>query len=244
MPRSDEPRALPPEGKGDPRSITQRPPDAYGRPRSAPSAHGTGRPWPRIASATSSTAATIEPASRKGCAEATTPGAEAAMTVGRIGAPRPNHQVRESSAGPYDGHRSQPGSEPRLPSSSTQGRQGRSCGLRTTGWHASWEGQTMTTSSSATSPFSSPTLPGHGWSICLLRRSPTGTTWSRPSRETSKVRTYALGTHGISKAAASSQGNPCESTSGGFRSSAPSCPTLPTRTSSGHSSLAPLVETW
>jgi hypothetical protein len=28
-------------------------------------------------------------------------------------------------------------------------------------------------------PFSSPTLPGHGWSICLLRRSPTGTTWSR-----------------------------------------------------------------
>jgi hypothetical protein len=90
-----------------------------------------------------------------------------------------------------------------------------------------------TTSSSATSPSSSPTLPEHGWSICLLHRSPTRTTWSRPSRETSKVLTCALGTHGISEAAASSQGNPCESTSGGFRSSAPSCPTSPTRTSSG-----------
>jgi hypothetical protein len=166
------------------------------------------------------------------------------MTVRRIGAPHPNRQDRESSVGPYDGRRSRPGSEPRLPSPSTQERQGRSCGLRTAGWHASWEGQTTTTSSSATSPFSSPMLPGHGWSICLLCRSPTGTTWSRPSLEISKVRTCALGTHGTSEAAASSQGNPCECTSGGFRSSAPSCPTSPTRTSSGHSSLAPLAETW
>jgi hypothetical protein len=99
----------------------------------------------------------------------------------------------------------------------------------------------MTTSSSATSPFSTPTLPGPGWSTCLLRRSSTGTTWSRPSLETSKVHTYALGTRGISGAAASSQGNPCESTSGGFQSSAPSCPTSPTQTSSGHSSPAPLA---
>jgi hypothetical protein len=38
-------------------------------------------------------------------------------------------------------------------------------------------------------------------------------------------------------------GNPCESTSGGFQSSAPSFPTSPTRTSSGHSSPAPLAET-
>jgi hypothetical protein len=36
MQRSDEPRALPPEGKGAPRSIAQRPPDSCGRPRSAP----------------------------------------------------------------------------------------------------------------------------------------------------------------------------------------------------------------
>jgi hypothetical protein len=176
MPQSDEPKALPPEGEGAPRSIAQRPPDACGRPRSAPSAHGTGRLQPWTASAANNTAATIEPASRKGCAEATTLGTGDATTVRRIGAPRPNHQVRESSAGPYDRRRSRPGSEPRLPSPSTQGRQGRSCGLWITGWHDSWEGRTTTTSSSATSPFSSPTLPGPGWSICLLRRSPIGTT--------------------------------------------------------------------
>jgi hypothetical protein len=69
-----------------------------------------------------------------------------------------------------------PGSEPRLPLPSTQGRRGRSCGSRITGWRASWEGWMTTTSSSATSPFSSPTLPGPGWSICLLRRSSAGTT--------------------------------------------------------------------
>jgi hypothetical protein len=160
MPQSDELRALPPEGKGAPRSIAQRPPDSCGRPRSAPGAHGTGRLQPRIASATSTTAAIVEPASRRRCAEATTPGAEDATTVRRIGVPRPNRQVRESSAGPYDRRRSQPGSDPRLPSPSTQGRQGRSCGLRITDWHASWEGRTTTTSSSATSPSSSPTLPG------------------------------------------------------------------------------------
>jgi hypothetical protein len=46
------------------------------------------------------------------------------------------------------------------------------------------------------------------------------------------------------RSAASSQGNPGESTSGGFQSSAPSCPTSPTRMSSGHSSPAPLAATW
>jgi hypothetical protein len=243
MSQSDEPRALPPGGEGAPRSIAQCPPDACGRPRYTPSAQGMGRLQPRTASTASNTTAIVEPASRKGCTEATTPGAGDATTVRRIGAPRPNHQVRESSAGPYDGCRSRPGSEPRLPSPSTQGRQGRSCGLRITGWRASWEERTTTTSSSATSPFSSPTLPRHGWSICLLRRSLTGTTWSRPSLEISKVRTCALGTRGIFGAAANSQGNPCESTSGGFQNSAPSCPTSPTRTSSGHSSPAPLAET-
>jgi hypothetical protein len=70
------------------------------------------------------------------CAEATTPGAEDATTAGRIGVPRPNHPVRRLSAGPYDGHRSRPGSDPRLPSQSTRGRRDRSCGLRTTGWPA------------------------------------------------------------------------------------------------------------
>jgi hypothetical protein len=102
---------------------------------------------------------TVELASRKGCAEATTPDAEDATTMRRIGAPRPNHKVRGSSAGPYDGRRSRPGSEPRLPFPSTQGRPGRSFGSRITGWRASWEGWTTTTSSSATSLFSSSTLP-------------------------------------------------------------------------------------
>jgi hypothetical protein len=230
--------------QGCPRSIAQRLPDSCGRPRSTPGARGTGRLQPRSASATSNTIATVEPTSTRGCAEATTPGAEDATTVRRIGVPRSNHQVCEPSAGPYDGRRSRLDSGPRLPSPSTQGRQGRSCGLRTTSWHASWEERTTTTSSSATSPYSSPTLPEHGWSICLLRISPTGTTWSRPSRETSNVRTCALGTPGISEATASSQGNPCESTSGGFQSSAPSCPTSPTQTSLGRSSPAPRAKTW
>jgi hypothetical protein len=176
MPQPDEPRALPPEGEDAPRSITQHPPDTCARPQSTPSTQETGHLQPRIASATSNTAATVEPASRKGCTEATTPDVEDATTVRRIGAPRPNHQVRRSSAGPYDGRRSRPSSEPRLPLPSTQGRRGWSCGSRITGWRASWEGRTTTTSSSTTSPFSSPTLPGSGWSICLLRRSSTGTT--------------------------------------------------------------------
>jgi hypothetical protein len=244
MSRSDGPKALPPEGKGAPQSIVQRLPDSCGRPRSAPGARGTGRLQPWIASATSNTIVTVEPASTRRGAEATTPGAEDATTVRRIGVPRPNHQVREPSAGPYDGRRSRLGSGPRLPSPSTRWRQGRSCGLRTTGWHASWDGRTTITSSSATSPCSSPMLPGPGWSICLPRRSPTGTTWSRPSLETSKERMCALGTPRISEAAASSQGNPCESTSDGFQSSAPSCPTSLTRTSSGRSSPAPRAETW
>jgi hypothetical protein len=166
-----------------------------------------------------------------------------ATTSGRIGAPRPNHPVRKLSAGSY-GRRSRPGSEPRLPSPSTRGSQSRNCGSRTTGWPASWVERTMTTSSSATSPCSSPTPPEPGWNICLLRRSPTGTTWSKPSPTTSRAHTCALGTPGISEAAASSRKNLCGTTSGDFRSSAPSCPTSPTQMSSARSSPAPLAVTW
>jgi hypothetical protein len=158
--------------------------------------------------------------------------------------PSPEPPGPQAFSRAYDGCRSRPGSEPRLPSPSTRGKQGRSCGLRTTGWPTSWVERTMTTSSSATSPCSSPTQPEPGWSICLLRRSPTGTTWSRPSLKTSRARTCALGTPGISEATASSQGNPCESTSDDFQSSAPSCPTSPTRMSSGRSSPALLAATW
>jgi hypothetical protein len=123
--------------QGYPRSITPRLPNSCGKPRSTPGARGTRRLRSRVASATSTTATTVEPASTKRCAEATTPGVGDATTVGRIGAPRPNHLVRKPSAGPYDGRRSRPGSEPRLPSPSTQGKQGRNYGLRTTGWPAS-----------------------------------------------------------------------------------------------------------
>jgi hypothetical protein len=40
-------------------------------------------------------------------AEATTPGVGDATIARRIGAPRPNHQVRKPSAGPYDRRRSE-----------------------------------------------------------------------------------------------------------------------------------------
>jgi hypothetical protein len=134
MPRSDGPRALPPEGKGTPRSIAPRLPDSCGKPRSTPGTRGMRRLRPRVASATHTAATTVEPASAKRCVEATTLGVGDATTVGRIGAPRPNHLVRKPSAGPYDGRRSRPGYETRLPSPSTRGKQGRNCGLRTTGW--------------------------------------------------------------------------------------------------------------
>jgi hypothetical protein len=244
MPRSDGPRALPPEGKDTPRSIVPRLPDSCGKPQSTPGARGTQRLQPRVTSATSTTATTVEPTSTRRCAEATTPGVGDATTAGRIRVPHPNHSVRQLSVKPYDRRRSRPGFELRLPSPSTRGKQGRNCGLRTTGWPASWVERTMTTSSSATSPCSSLTPPEPSWSICLLRRSPTGTIWSKPSLETSRAHTCALGTPGISEAAASSQGNPCGTTSSGFRSSALSCPTSPTQMSSARSSPAPLAATW
>jgi hypothetical protein len=137
MPRSGGPRALPPEGKGAPRSIAPRLPDSCGKPRSTPGARGTRRLQPQVASATSTIAETAKPVSTRRCAEATIPGLGEATTARRIGAPRPNHLVRKPSAGPYDGRRSRPGSEPRLPSLSTQGKRGRNCALWTTGWPAS-----------------------------------------------------------------------------------------------------------
>jgi hypothetical protein len=106
IPWSDGPKALPLEGRDTPRSMAPRLPDSCGKPRSTPGARGTQRLRPRVASATSTTAATAEPTLTRRCAEATTPGVGDATTVGRIGAPRPNHPVRRLSAGPYDGRRS------------------------------------------------------------------------------------------------------------------------------------------
>jgi hypothetical protein len=91
MPRSDRPKALPPEGKGAPQSIAQRLPNSCGKPRSTPGARGMRRLQPWITSATSTTAATVEPASTRRCTEPTTLGVGDATTVRWIGAPHPNH---------------------------------------------------------------------------------------------------------------------------------------------------------
>jgi hypothetical protein len=159
-----------------------------------------------------------------GRAEATTPGMGDATTAGRIGVLRPNHPVRRLSAAPYDRHHSRPGSEPRLLSQSTRGKRDRNCSSRTIGWPANWVERTTTTSSSATSPCSSPTPLEPGWSTCPRGRSPTGTTWSKPSPAISKARTCALETPGISEAAASSRESLSGTTSSDSRSSAQSCP--------------------
>jgi hypothetical protein len=243
-PRSDGPKALPPEGRGTPRNIVPRLPDSCGKPRSTLGARAAQRLRPRVASATNTLTTTVEPTSTRGCAEATTPGVGDATTAGRIGVPRPNHPVRRLSAGPYDGRRFRPGSEPRLISQSTQGRRGRNCGSRTTGWPATWVERTMTTSSSATSPCSSPIPLEPSWSTYLRGRTPTGTTWSKPSPATSRARTCALGTPGISEATASSRESLSGTTSDDSRSSAPSCRTSPTRMSSARSSPAPPAATW
>jgi hypothetical protein len=230
--------------QGYPRSSAPRLPNSCGKPRSTLGARGTQRLRPWVASATSTTTTTVEPALTRRCAEATTPSVGDATTERRIRALCPIHPVHKLSTEPYDGRRSRPGSESQLPSPSTRRRQGRNCGSRTTGWPASWVEWTMTTSSSATSPCSSPTPPEPGWNICLLRRSPTGMTWSKPSPTTSRAHTCALGTPRISKATASSRESPCGTTSGDSRSSAPSCPTSPTQMSSARSSPAPLAATW
>jgi hypothetical protein len=163
---------------------------------------------------------------------------------GRIGVPRPKHPVCRLSAAPYDGRRSRPGSDPRLLSQSTRGRRDQNCGSRTTGWPSNWVERTTTTSSSATSPCSSPTPLAPGWSTCLRCRSPTGTTWSKPSPAISRARTCALGTPGTFEAADSSRESLSGTTSGDSRSSAPSCPTSPIQMSSARSSPAPLAATW
>jgi hypothetical protein len=105
-PRSDDPRAPPPEGRGTPRNIVPRLPDLCGKPRSTPGARATQRLRPWVSSAMSTITVTVGPTSTRGCAKATTPGGEDATTAGRIEVPRPNRPVRRPSAGPYDGRRS------------------------------------------------------------------------------------------------------------------------------------------
>jgi hypothetical protein len=123
MPRSDRPKALPLEGRGTPRNIVPRLPDSCGKPRSTPGVRATQRLRPRVASAASTITATIGPTSTRMCAEATTPSVGDATAAGRIEVHRPNHSVCRLSAGPYDGRRSRPGSEPRLLSQSIWGNE-------------------------------------------------------------------------------------------------------------------------
>jgi hypothetical protein len=49
-PRSDGPRAPPPEGRGTPRNLMSRLPDSCGKPRSTPGARATQRLRPQVAS--------------------------------------------------------------------------------------------------------------------------------------------------------------------------------------------------
>jgi hypothetical protein len=93
-------------------------------------------------------------------------------------------------------------------------------------------------------PCSSPTPLAPGWSTCLRGRSPTGTTWSKPSPAISRSRTYALETPRTSEATDSSRESLSGTTSDDSRSSAPSCPTSPIRMSSARSSPAPPAATW
>jgi hypothetical protein len=180
----------------------------------------------------------------KRCAEASTPGVGDATTAGRIGVPRPNHPIRRLSAGPYDGRRSRLGSEPRLPSQSTRGRRGRNCGSRTTDWLASWVERTMTTSSSATSPCSSPTSLEPDWSICPgadLQLGRPGPSLRRQLPGNVRAPWELLGSPKLPPAAGRvSLGLHPTILEAAHRAA----PTSPTRTSSTHSSPAPPAATW
>jgi hypothetical protein len=70
--------------QGCPQSIAQRLPDSCGKPRFTPGARGTQRLQPRVASATSTTATTVESASTRRCVEATTLGVGDSTTARRI----------------------------------------------------------------------------------------------------------------------------------------------------------------
>jgi hypothetical protein len=239
MPRSDRPKALPPEGRGTPGAsrrdfpIHARSLDPH-RAHAEHSACGPGSPRQQAPPPRPSS-----PPRREGAPRLPP---QAWGTLRQRGRSEPLARTTRSASF-QPGHTTGAVPDPVLnPNYHHQVLGG--CGSRTTGWPASWVERTMTTSSSATFPCSSPTPPEPGWSICPLRRSPTGTTWSKLSPATSRAHTCTLGTPGISEAAVSCRESPCGTTSGDFRSSAPSCPTSPTRMSSAHSSPAPLAATW
>jgi hypothetical protein len=147
---------------------------------------------------------------------------------------RGNHPRR---GGRYDS------GEDRSPSPEPPGPQAFSRAIRRAPFPTRFRTPTTITKYSATSPCSSPTPLAPSWSTCLRGRSPTGTTWSKPSPAISRAHTCALGIPGISGAADSSRESLSGTTSGDSRSSAPSCPTSPIQTSSARSSPAPPAAT-
>jgi hypothetical protein len=126
-----------PKARVPPRSIAPRLPDSCGKPRSTPGARGTRRLRPRVASATSTAATTVEPASTKRCAEATTLGVGDAATVGRIRALARTTWSTSLQPGHTTGAVPDPVPSPNYHHQVLGGKQGRNCGLRTTGWPAS-----------------------------------------------------------------------------------------------------------
>jgi hypothetical protein len=132
MPRSDGPRALPPEGKGTPpehRAATSR----FMREASV----HTGRTRDATPAASSRLGNEHHRRDRRAHLDEKVRRGYHPRHGGRYDSvedrsPRPNHSVRKLSVGPYDRHRSRPVSELRLPSLSTRGKRGQNCGLRTT----------------------------------------------------------------------------------------------------------------
>jgi hypothetical protein len=139
----------PPLGFGSPPRNNERGPlTKRERPRSIPSPQRKKPPWSGTASSTIARTMVFTTASMDGYTMmtddmphmATTLGGVVTTTLGKIEAPRPSHQVHRSSAEPSAGHHSQPDSEPRLLSPSTQGTPSKSYGSLTTVWPVGSEG--------------------------------------------------------------------------------------------------------
>jgi hypothetical protein len=127
---SSRPRA-PPLGFGSPPRNNERGPLAKrGRPRSILSPQRRNPPRYGTTSSTTTRTVVFTTALADGYTTttddmpcmATTLSRVVATTVGKIEAPRPSHQVHESSVEPSAGCRSHPGFEPRLLLPSTQGK--------------------------------------------------------------------------------------------------------------------------
>jgi hypothetical protein len=173
--------------------------------RSAPPTRDAHRPGKgsstlagRHATAMPATSSTLggQAKRRRGRPQATTLDGAGATTAMKTARRRRNPRGPACSAGGSARRPSPSTSASPRPSSSTTGKRTPACGSMTTAWRASWAGPPATRSSSATSPYTSPTQRGHGSSTCLPARSTTGMIWSARSLATSRARMCALGTLG------------------------------------------------